>query len=107
MADVILSREIEERGKDKYGTPAASVRVYVARAITELGRNNGLVNDMESAMYAWRLPYQEGNVDAAREILKMQDANLSELARAMADADETTRNQIENDPRYHILPPTS
>lgn len=103
--EVKLAAEIEASGKDKYGTPAEDVRKYVARAIAELDVDNTFVNDTDSTMYAWRLSHQPENVIVAQEVLKMSGASLSQLARAMADADEQTRQRIERDERYYIDPP--
>jgi hypothetical protein len=103
MVEIRLSAQIEERGQDKYGVPATSVRAYVERAIRELGLDNNWVDDTDSAMYAWRLSHQPGNAKVAGEVLQMQDASLSELARVMADADPTVKRRIETDPRYIII----
>ena len=105
MNAVRLKPEIEERGKDKYVTPVNDVRKYVARALKELGLDNDLVDDSDSAMLAWRLSHQPENVQVAQEVLNMPGASLSELARAMANADQETRARIENDDRYYIEPP--
>ena len=98
--------EAEKPQQDKYGTPMADVQIYVNRAVRKLGVDPSLVNDADSAMYAWRLNHQPKNVEVAQRILKMPDASLSQLARAMADTNpRTVVRQIENDPEYHFPPP--
>jgi hypothetical protein len=105
LQEVRLASQIETAGRDKYGKPSDNVRTYVHRAIEQLGVDNALVNDTDSAMYAWRLSHQTENLDVARQMLNMQGASLSELARAMADADPSVRHQIESDPKYRIPHP--
>ena len=105
MSEIKLAKEIEDKGRDKYLIPAEHVREYVSRAVTELGVDNNFVNDTDSTMYAWRLSHQKENETVAREVLGMQFASLSELARAMADADETIVSRIQNDPRYSLPSP--
>ena len=97
--------ESEQPQRDKYGIPMANVQVYVDRAVRELGVDPSLVNDTDSTMFAWHLDYQVKNVEVARRLLNMPDASLSQLARAMADANSEVTRQIETDPDYYIPPP--
>jgi len=85
--------------------PQEDITIYVDRAVRELGVDPSLVNDMDSAMYAWRLGYQLKNVAVARKVFGTPDASLSQLARAMADAEEEVLRNIEHDPDYYIPPP--
>mgnify|MGYP001610274099 CR=1 FL=1 len=49
----------EETGK--YLVPLKDIKTYVDRAVKELNLDPHLVNDMDSAMYAWRLHHNPKN----------------------------------------------
>jgi len=78
---------------------------YIARAVSELGLDESIVNDVKSARYAWGLNSKESNVAVARRVLDKSEASLSELARAMADSNDSTLKEIETDPEYDISAP--
>ncbi len=96
--------EPEEPQRNEYGVPMSDVRIYVDRAVRELGLDPSLVNDMDRAGYAWRLSHHSQNIAVAQRILGMPNASLSELAQTMADAGKEVRRQIEHDPEYHYPP---
>lgn len=87
----------------RYGVPVKDIERYVARAISELHLDPAFINDMDSAMYAWRLSYNDGNLKIARACLNMPSASLSEIARAMANNEEAC-SKIEGNSEY-TLPP--